>query len=147
MTKDLSRETHNLLTAASVFAQAFLPESHYVLGCFRELHSFLSRPRVEVTARDVEMLRAAAAMLDGSHPFDAQTVAATAPGLADELRGIARAHCPHVRIADGVCRHCDAPQDFEAGGRDVPMVGSSPRENVQHPAGFGPTSSPARGDQ
>jgi capsid protein len=101
-----------------------------------------------LTARDVEMLRMAAAVLDGSHDYDAQTVAAVSTGVAEELRAIARAHCSHVRVTDGVCRHCDATiastaKDFEAGGGEAPhaAVGS------QHPAaGFGPTSSP-RGDR
>jgi hypothetical protein len=69
-----------------------------------------------LSARDVEMVRLAAAVLDGSHPYDAQTVEAVSADLARELRAIAQAHCAHVRLAGGWCRHCDGQQDFGTGG-------------------------------
>lgn len=148
MTRKLSRDTANLLTAASVFADALLPERHPVLRSVHELRDFLS-PRAEVSTRDVEMVRLAAAVLDGSHALDPQTIASVSADLARELRGLARAHCAHERVTAGRCQHCDAAvtiKTFGAGGvsNEAPMVGTRDADGFGSAAGSGPVD--ARGD-
>jgi hypothetical protein len=68
----------------------------------------LIAPIGDIGAREVEALRHAAALLDGTHGLKPRAAAEVAALASAHLRGMAQQLCDHARRhPDGTCRYCE----------------------------------------